>query len=281
MWLAIAARLASAVRPLLRRALRGHRATAVFYGQTGTGKTYTLMGMLERVAAELGGMPEYPSDGGGGGGGDGNGGGGGGGGGSGGGARVRVSFFEIHGKKAYDLLQGRKEVHLRADAAGEVHVRGAAEPECRGAQQLMDVVAGALALRSSEVTERNPISSRSHAVCHITVLGRPAPGDTPRGAEGTLVSEVGQLSVQGKGEGEGRGKTIEVECAGQTGRIIGKGGAKIREIQAWGVLALRTSTQPTLCSDEPSRVCVSALMFPTLNGSGKSCSDLGSSACGR
>ena len=32
------------------------------------------------------------------------------------GARVRVSFFEIHGKKAYDLLRGRSEVHLRSDA---------------------------------------------------------------------------------------------------------------------------------------------------------------------
>jgi hypothetical protein len=50
--------------------------------------------------------------------------------GEGGGARVHVNFFEIHGKKAYDLLRSRSEVHLRSDADGEVHVRGAAVGRC-------------------------------------------------------------------------------------------------------------------------------------------------------
>ena len=69
--------------------------TVICYGQTGTGKTYTMVGMLERVARDLEGLS------------------------------VEVVFFEIHGKKCYDLLSHRKEVHLRADASDAVHVRGA------------------------------------------------------------------------------------------------------------------------------------------------------------
>jgi len=54
-----------------------------------------------------------------------------------------------------------------------MHIRGARRVEIIGLhdpEQLMHVLKDALALRSSEVTERNPISSRSHAVCTIELL---------------------------------------------------------------------------------------------------------------
>jgi len=54
----------------------------------------------------------------------------------------------------------------------EMHVRGAVTrtvPCLNSAAQLMSLLKCALELRSSRVTERNPISSRSHAVCSIEV----------------------------------------------------------------------------------------------------------------
>ena len=106
-----------AASSIVQGVLNGYNGTVFAYGQTGTGKTHTLMGMLRRVAADLGRVREFPSaaphaferdapndddaeeagseEG------------------DRGGARVRVTFFEIHGKKAYDLLRNRAEVHLR------------------------------------------------------------------------------------------------------------------------------------------------------------------------
>jgi hypothetical protein len=59
------------------------------------GKTHTIMGILERVAREVAGQS------------------------------VHVTFYEIHGKKCYDLLRNRQLIRLLADASDTVHVRGA------------------------------------------------------------------------------------------------------------------------------------------------------------
>lgn len=170
---------------------------------TGTGKTYTLIAALAFVLKNLVGYS------------------------------VEVTFYEIHGKKCYDLLSNRKLVHLRSDENEVVHVRGAkaiislATPvevkrskdttsqknndndvnedihpnqqknmDGSGAEStegdsyektstaspdivyvdyptLVKMMQEALTLRSSEVTERNPMSSRSHAICVIKLLGSP------------------------------------------------------------------------------------------------------------
>ena len=87
---------------------------------------------------------------------------------------VEITFIEIHGKKCYDLLAQRKVVFLRSDADNNVHIRGArtiqtnSSPE--SARTAYMELRNALRLRSCEVTERNPISSRSHAICTIRSL---------------------------------------------------------------------------------------------------------------
>eukprot|EP01039_Chlorochromonas_danica_P002597 gene2597-2840_t len=118
------------VRPLLNWATEGKQATLLCFGQTGTGKTHTLYGALRFLAEALAGRT------------------------------VRLIFYEVHGSKCYDLLQNRRQIFLRMDDQGELHVRGARE-----AQFSLEVLDEALKLRSSLQTERNPISSRSHAVC--------------------------------------------------------------------------------------------------------------------
>jgi len=109
------------------------------------------------------------------------------------GKSIRITFYEVHGKKCYDLLSDRKVVHLRSDAHENMHVRGARSIELSplsGSAVLLEVLREALSLRSSKVTERNPISSRSHAVCTIELLSDgetlppavPAPKDRSLGA---------------------------------------------------------------------------------------------------
>jgi hypothetical protein len=83
------------IEPLLNWAEQGYKATVICFGQTGTGKTYTLNAALEYIAGRLTGRC------------------------------VRVTFFEIRGKKAHDLLNDRGTVHLRSDAQDVIHVRGA------------------------------------------------------------------------------------------------------------------------------------------------------------
>ena len=61
--------------------------------------------------------------------------------------------------------------------------------ECASRDSLMALLDGALALRKSEQTERNPISSRSHAIC---VLHFGPSGETGLPARLTLVDLAGR-----------------------------------------------------------------------------------------
>lgn len=134
---------ADAIQPLVESAIRGTSATVICYGQTGTGKTHTFNACWQRVGVDLLGH------------------------------NVCVTFFEIHGKRCYDLLQQRAEVALRADANDTVHVRGAVTLDVKvtSAAELAVILEDALRLRKSEATDRNAFSSRSHAVCVLDIVG--------------------------------------------------------------------------------------------------------------
>lgn len=145
--------------PLLARVLGGRGdGTALFYGQTGAGKTHTLMQLLSRLAAILdeggAGRPEEQE-----------------------GEEqelplVQVTFFEVGGKEAgagsaHDLLNSRAPLKLCCDEKGTTHAIGAAVKCASNGQRLLATLADGLTLRSTEATERNPISSRSHAICAL------------------------------------------------------------------------------------------------------------------
>eukprot|EP01065_Artemidia_motanka_P025403 TRINITY_DN30408_c0_g1_i1.p1 TRINITY_DN30408_c0_g1~~TRINITY_DN30408_c0_g1_i1.p1 ORF type:complete len:572 (+),score=179.32 TRINITY_DN30408_c0_g1_i1:65-1780(+) len=152
---------AGCVAPLLKWAKRARGGTLLLHGQTGSGKTHTMVGVLERLVQELEGE------------------------------KVRLQFFEVHGRRCLDLLNERRPVRLMADADDAVHVRGAVSVECTVAPtsdgDLMASARGGgvghvddglvsnlrrgLALRASQATEKNVASSRSHAVCSITFAG--------------------------------------------------------------------------------------------------------------
>lgn len=119
---------ADEVAPLVQWAMRGNSSTILYFGQTGTGKTFTLSGALDYICESLKGKA------------------------------VEVKVYEIHGKKCYDLLNSRKVVFLRSDENENVHLRGArivkfTVEESKGVE-LRKVFQSALTLRSSQVTER-------------------------------------------------------------------------------------------------------------------------------
>jgi hypothetical protein len=136
------------MRPLLRHAMAQRRdGTLILYGQTGTGKTYTLRGCMNWLGDTMEKLREENID-------------------------ISFTFFEIHGKKCYDLLENRNLIRLLSDSSGTVHPRGikAVKLQRPTKKELDDVLLPALSLRSIEATERNPISSRSHAVLKIRMF---------------------------------------------------------------------------------------------------------------
>jgi len=174
---------ARCVAPLLTRLAAGHSSTLICFGQTGTGKTYTLYGALEYIAHQMVGKS------------------------------VRFHFYEVHGNHCYDLLNERQKVFIRFDEKENVHLRRARCVELHeisSAEQMMTELRVALRLRSSLITERNPISSRSHAVCTITLL-HPTP------AEATPIVKQENESADGdamKGDYLPLGKITLVDLAG-------------------------------------------------------------------
>jgi len=132
-----------AAKPLLEKAQAGGRSTLLLFGQTGTGKTYTASGVLHQLAEDL-----FPSNG------------------------VRLYCYEMAGARGgkdgfFDLLNERSPVKCLTGEDGQVHVRGAKAADCRTADEFREAVRKALAWRTSEVTERNEASSRSHAILEI------------------------------------------------------------------------------------------------------------------
>ena len=169
---------------------------------SGTGKTYTLLAVLKYVLENL-------AD-----------------------SSIQIIFYEVHGKQCYDLFNGRKVVHLRSDENEVVHVRGARSIKYFSSSSsiddfnhqrtvlklssssaeetgflsnasdtfdhisLMDIVRGAIEIRSSTVTERNPTSSRSHAVCEIRLISSPILHTSTSAA--SVSNESTQLMHNGK-----------------------------------------------------------------------------------
>lgn len=166
-----------ATQPLVRSALEGNRSTFILFGQTGTGKTYTAQGVLEQLTCDL--FPEEvstavpltaaESH-------------------SGGAeaelaeerlateAPVAVMCYELAGTRGgreacFDLLAERKTIKCLTGEDGHVHMRGANKIECASRNEFEAVLATAFASRSSESTERNQASSRSHAVIEVQLAG--------------------------------------------------------------------------------------------------------------
>ena len=127
--------------PLVALAAGGGTATILAYGQTGTGKTFTMSAILESAGVDL--FAAASAD-----------------------AEVYVTIIEILGSKLTDLTTGGS-ASLMEDKFGELQLRGAEERKVESADELLDVAHRALADRVTRATMRNATSSRSHACVKV------------------------------------------------------------------------------------------------------------------
>ena len=91
------------------------------------------------------------------------------------GLSVHASFYEIYGGRAFDVLHGRQMLVIRETERQQVVVVGLQEVECESEAALLDVIARGNAQRTTHMTEVNDGSSRSHAICEISLRAREPP----------------------------------------------------------------------------------------------------------
>ena len=162
--------------PLLHLPLYGYNSTIFAYGQTNSGKTYTmlgpngklsladdLMGVIPRTSRYLfaaiykltssSPLVQY---------------------------QVRVSYLEVYNGRVYDLLikndcKNGKKLHslsIREDSQGNVNVTGAVEIPVHNSLELERILIEGNEKRATAFTYLNSSSSRSHAILTIWIERR-------------------------------------------------------------------------------------------------------------
>ncbi|NXI46521.1 KIF24 protein, partial [Galbula dea] len=140
--------------PLIQHIFNGGNATCFAYGQTGAGKTYTMIGthrnpgLYALAAQDIFSHLEASQ------------------------SRkdlVVISFYEIYCGQLYDLLNGRKRLFAREDSKHVVQIVGLREVEVDSVDLLLEVILKGGKERSTGATGVNSDSSRSHAVIQIQI----------------------------------------------------------------------------------------------------------------
>lgn len=143
-----------AVMPLVAYAFQHHgHGTCLAYGQTGSGKTHTMSGIHQLVARDVFRALRSRDF-------------------SDAGLSVHVSFLEIYGARCSDLLHDRAKVVIREDGKQRVVAAGLQDVACASMEELLSAIEHGNEERVTHATEVNSQSSRSHAVCEISIRRR-------------------------------------------------------------------------------------------------------------
>ncbi|KAJ3088554.1 hypothetical protein HK102_008487 [Quaeritorhiza haematococci] len=155
--------------PVLKLALGGGVGTIFAYGQTNSGKTYTMTGIEEGVARDLFNMAqEYRTqqskesangD---------------------SGFTFKVSFLEIFGSKVTDLLsdetsEAAPHVQIFEDMAGSINVKDCTEHKVTSSEEMLALISRGASNRLTRDTGKNDRSSRSHAVFRVRIVNERVP----------------------------------------------------------------------------------------------------------
>ncbi|XP_037707231.1 kinesin-like protein KIF24 [Choloepus didactylus] len=141
--------------PLIQHIFNGGNATCFAYGQTGAGKTYTMIGTHQNpglyalAAKDIFRQLEVSQP-----------------------RRhlfVWISFYEIYCGQLYDLLNRRKRLFAREDSKHVVQIVGLHELQVDSVDLLLEVILRGSKERSTGATGVNADSSRSHAIIQIQI----------------------------------------------------------------------------------------------------------------
>ncbi|KAG5723997.1 Kinesin-like protein KIF27 [Termitomyces sp. T112] len=174
----------STAKPLVSRFIEGFNCTILAYGQTSSGKTFTMtgidldadpadpnngMGIVPRAVStifssakqlkeERGSTWTYS---------------------------VKGSFIEIYNEDLIDLLSlddmagGRRDVQIREDKDGHIIWGGLREVNVRNVAEVMSLLRKGTSIRRTNETDMNAQSSRSHAIFSLTLTQKKYTGSTP------------------------------------------------------------------------------------------------------
>ncbi|KAI3453539.1 hypothetical protein Pfo_010202 [Paulownia fortunei] len=167
-------------KPVVESVLDGYNGTVMAYGQTGTGKTYTLGQLGEEDAADRGIMlramedilaevsPENDL--------------------------VSVSYLQLYMETIQDLLNPANDsISIVEDPkSGDVSVPGATLVEIRDHKSFMELLQLGEAHRFAANTKLNTESSRSHAILMVHIKR------SVKGRDSSFPSENGNMTLMGK-----------------------------------------------------------------------------------
>ncbi|KAM7526033.1 hypothetical protein LguiA_015935 [Lonicera macranthoides] len=264
-----------AVIPIVNEVLEGFNCTIFAYGQTGTGKTYTMEGECKRsksgpngeLPPEAGVIPravqqifdtlegqnaEYS---------------------------VKVTFLELYNEEITDLLapeelsrvpiedKQRKQLPLMEDGKGGVLVRGLEEEIVTSASEIFTLLERGSAKRRTAETLLNKQSSRSHSLFSITIHIKEA---TPEGEELikcgklNLVDLAGSENISRSGAREGRARE-----AGEINKSLLTLGRVINAlVEHLGHIPYRDSKLTRLLRDSlggRTKTCIIATVSPAVH----------------
>jgi kinesin family protein 5 len=185
------------IRPTVDDILNGYNGTVFAYGQTGAGKSYTMMGsdiddeigkgiiprMIEQIFASILTSPsniEYT---------------------------VRVSYMEIYMERIRDLLVPQNDnLPVHEEKARGVYVKGLLEVYVSSVQEVYEVMRRGGAARAVSATNMNQESSRSHSIFVITVTQKNVETGSAKSGQLFLVDLAGSEKV---GKTGASGQTLE------------------------------------------------------------------------
>lgn len=201
-----------AVSPIVFEVLEGYNCTIFAYGQTGTGKTYTMegggrkkngefpsdAGVIPRAVKQIFNILEAQNA----------------------EYSMKVTFLELYNEEITDLLapeelskfvddKSKKPIALMEDGKGGVFVRGLEEEIVCTANEIYKILEKGSAKRRTAETLLNKQSSRSHSIFSITIHIKEC---TPEGEEMikcgklNLVDLAGSENISRSGAREGRAR---------------------------------------------------------------------------
>eukprot|EP00759_Apiculatamorpha_spiralis_P010381 PhF_6_TR17104/c0_g1_i2/m.26330 len=143
-------------------ALQGYSATILAYGQTGTGKTYTIFGaessegsdggihkdtgLFLRAVHDMAGALQ-------------------------GNMNCKLTALEVYNDDVYDLLNERRKVTIR-DSGDSTIVEGVTNASAQSVEDILRTYRSAEKYRRTTSTKMNAASSRSHAYLRLDFVGR-------------------------------------------------------------------------------------------------------------
>jgi len=110
--------------------------------------------------------------------------------------QLTVSMFEIYGQKVRDLLGGGKELPALEDGKGILQLVGLTAVSCADMKAFVEATNSGRAARTTNATATNATSSRSHAALLLKLVRQAPPSSAPNG--GSSTSSDSSVEVLGR-----------------------------------------------------------------------------------